>query len=160
MNTLKRDYVRVTPMPDAQAVLDLAGGWIEECNENHPHSGLKMRSPREFIASTIYAVLVVAIAAEIIATAALARSESFTQLGPSLITVVGYAVAVYFLSLALRVMPTGVVYAVWSGMGIVFITAIGWVWFGERLYLPAIVGLGLSFAGVAVVNVFSVSMPH
>ncbi len=49
MKTLKRDYVRVTPLPDAQAVLDLVSGWIEDYNENHPHSGLKMRSPREFI---------------------------------------------------------------------------------------------------------------
>jgi transposase InsO family protein len=51
VNTLKRDYVRVTPLPDAEAVLDLVGGWIEDHNENHPHSGLKMRSPREFIAA-------------------------------------------------------------------------------------------------------------
>jgi putative transposase len=49
VNTLKRDYVRVTPLPEAKTVLDLIGGWIEDYNENHPHSGLKMRSPREFI---------------------------------------------------------------------------------------------------------------
>ncbi len=110
--------------------------------------------------TTIYAALVVAIAAEVVATTALARSESFTRLGPSLITVAGYAVAFYFLSVALRVMPTGLVYAVWSGMGIVFITAIGWIWFGERLDLPAILGLGLIIAGVVVVNVFSRTMPH
>ncbi len=110
--------------------------------------------------STICAALVLAIAAEVIATTALARSESFTRLGPSVVTVAGYTVAFYFLSMALRVMPTGVVYAVWSGMGIVFITAIGWVWFGERLDLPAILGLGLIVAGVVVVNVFSETMPH
>ena len=51
VNTLKRDYVRVTPIPDAQAALDLVDGWIEDYNDNHPHSGLKMRSPREFIAA-------------------------------------------------------------------------------------------------------------
>ena len=51
VNTLKRDYVRVTPLPNAEAVLDLVGGWIEDYNDNHPHSGLKMRSPREFIAA-------------------------------------------------------------------------------------------------------------
>jgi transposase InsO family protein len=51
VKTLKRDYVRVTPLPDAQAVLDLVGGWIEDYNDNHPNSGLKMRSPREFIAA-------------------------------------------------------------------------------------------------------------
>jgi putative transposase len=50
VKTLKRDYVQVTRLPDAQTVLGLIGGWIEDYNENHPHSGLKMRSPREFIA--------------------------------------------------------------------------------------------------------------
>lgn len=51
VKTLKRDYVQVTPLPDAQTVLGLIGGWIEDYNDNHPHSGLKMRSPREFIAA-------------------------------------------------------------------------------------------------------------
>ena len=51
VKTLKRDYVQVTPLPDAQTVLGLIGAWIEGYNENHPHSGLKMRSPREFIAA-------------------------------------------------------------------------------------------------------------
>ena len=49
MNTLKRDYLRVKPLPDAETVLKLIAGWFEDYNENHPHSGLKMRSPREFI---------------------------------------------------------------------------------------------------------------
>lgn len=53
MKTLKRDYVQVTPLPDAHTVLGLIGGWIEDYNNNHPHSGLKMRSPREFIAAQI-----------------------------------------------------------------------------------------------------------
>lgn len=51
VKTLKRDYVQVTPLPDAQNVLGLIGGWIEDYNDNHPHSGLKMRSPRDFIAA-------------------------------------------------------------------------------------------------------------
>ena len=51
VKTLKRDYVQVTPLPDAPTVLGLIGGWIEDYNNNHPHSGLKMRSPREFIAA-------------------------------------------------------------------------------------------------------------
>ncbi|SNX69020.1 hypothetical protein SAMN05878503_1035 [Cereibacter ovatus] len=51
MKTLKRDYVQVTPLPDAQTALGLIGVWIEDCNDNHPHSGLKMRSPHEFIAA-------------------------------------------------------------------------------------------------------------
>jgi small multidrug resistance pump len=108
----------------------------------------------------IYAALGLAIAAEVIATTALARTESFTRLGPSLVTVAGYALAFYFLSITLRFMPTGVVYAVWSGLGIVLIAAIGWIWFGERLDLPAVIGLGLIIAGVVVVNVFSQTVPH
>jgi len=49
VKTFKRDYVRVNPLPDAQTVLRQIDGWFEDYNENHPHSGLKMRSPREFI---------------------------------------------------------------------------------------------------------------
>jgi small multidrug resistance pump len=108
----------------------------------------------------IYVTLGIAIVAEVIATTALARSESFTRLGPSVITVLGYAIAFYFLSFALRAMPTGLVYAVWSGLGIVFIAAIGWIWFGERLDTPALTGLGLIITGVVIVNVFSDTMPH
>ena len=107
-----------------------------------------------------YLFLVVAIAAEVVATTALARSESFTRLWPSVVTVVGYGVAFYFLSFPLRVLPTGVVYAVWSGLGIVFIAAIAWLWYGQKLDLPAIVGLGLIVAGVAVVNRFSKTVGH
>ena len=107
-----------------------------------------------------YLFLVVAIAAEVVATTALARSESFTRLWPSVVTVVGYGVAFYFLSFPLRVLPTGVVYAVWSGLGIVFIAAIAWLWYGQKLDLPAIVGLGLIVAGVAVVNLFSKTVGH
>ena len=51
LKTLKRDYVQVTPLLDAQTVLGLIGSWFEDYNDNHPHSGLKMRSPREFIAA-------------------------------------------------------------------------------------------------------------
>jgi transposase InsO family protein len=51
VKTLKRDYVQITPLPHAQNALGLIGEWIEDYNENHPHSGLKMRSPREFIAA-------------------------------------------------------------------------------------------------------------
>lgn len=51
VKTLKRDSIQVTPLPDAQTVLGLIGGWIEDYNDNHPHAGLKMRSPREFIAA-------------------------------------------------------------------------------------------------------------
>ncbi|WYK03780.1 SMR family transporter [Cereibacter sphaeroides f. sp. denitrificans] len=110
--------------------------------------------------ATTYAFLVFAILAEVVATTALARSDGFTRLWPSVITVVGYAIAFGCLSITLKVMPTGIVYAVWSGLGIVFIAAIGWIVYGERLDLPAILGLGLILLGVLVVNLFSKTIPH
>lgn len=110
--------------------------------------------------STIYLLLGAAILAEVLATTALARSESFTRLWPSLGAVFGYALAFWLLSFPLRVMSTGVVYAIWSGLGIVLIAAVAWAWFGQRLDLPAVIGLGLIIAGVVVVNVFSDAVRH
>ena len=107
-----------------------------------------------------YATLFAAIVAEVIATTALARSESFTRLVPSLITVAGYTLAFWLLSFPIRVLPTGIVYAIWSGLGIVFIAGVAWVWFGQRLDLPAVIGLGLILSGVIVVNVFSKTVLH
>jgi len=110
--------------------------------------------------STTYALLAAAILAEVLATTALARTESFTRLWPSLATIAGYALAFYFLSFPLRVMPTGVVYAIWSGLGIVLIAAVAWAWFGQRLDPPALIGMGLIIAGVLVLNLFSDTLPH
>ncbi|GGD14349.1 multidrug transporter [Aureimonas glaciei] len=108
----------------------------------------------------LYLILAAAITAEVVATTALARSESFTRVGPSLVAILGYAVAFWLLSFPLRSMPTGVVYAVWSGLGIVLITLVAWLWSKQPLDLPAIVGLGLIMAGVIVVNVFSRTVGH
>lgn len=107
-----------------------------------------------------YMFLIVAIVAEVIGTTALARSDGFTRLTPSLITVVGYAVAFYCLSFPLRVMPTGVVYAIWSGMGIVLISFVAWFWFKQTLDFAALLGLGFIITGVVIVNVFSKSVSH
>ena len=85
--------------------------------------------------------LIIAIVAEVIATSALKASNGFTQLWPSVVTVVGYCVSFYFLSLTMRHMPTGVIYAIWSGMGIVLISAVAWIFFKQRLDLPAIIGM-------------------
>jgi small multidrug resistance pump len=110
--------------------------------------------------SKSYGFLALAIIAEVIATTALARSESFTRLAPSIITVLGYAVAFWLLSFPLRSMPTGVVYALWSGLGIVLITAVAWVWYRQVLDLPALLGLTLILAGVILINVFSKAVSH
>ena len=108
----------------------------------------------------LYLVLGAAIVAEVVATTALARSESFTRAGPSIVAILGYALAFWLLSFPLRSMPTGVVYAIWSGLGIVLIALVAWLWGKQALDLPAIVGLGLIMAGVIVVNVFSRTVGH
>jgi len=107
-----------------------------------------------------YLFLAVAILFEVVATTALKQTEGFTRLMPSLVTVGGYALAFYFLSLPLRVLPVGVIYAIWSGTGIVLITVIGWLWFRQSLDGAALAGIGLIIAGVAVINLFSDTVPH
>ena len=107
-----------------------------------------------------YAWLGLAIVAEVIATSALKASDSFTRLIPSLVTAVGYGVAFYCLSHSMKTVPVGVGYAIWSGVGIVLITAIAWVLFKQKLDLPAMIGMGMILAGVVVINVFSKSAGH
>ncbi|WP_414694126.1 SMR family transporter [Paracoccus sp. (in: a-proteobacteria)] len=107
-----------------------------------------------------YATLIVAISLEVVGTTFLQRSEQFTRLVPTLLMGLCYAASFYFLSLTLRAMPLGIAYAIWSGLGIVLVSAIGLVVFGQRLDLPAVIGLGLIVAGVIVVNLFSKSITH
>ncbi len=104
--------------------------------------------------------LLVAISAEIGATSALKASERFTQLTPSVLVVLGYGVAFYFLSLTLDTIPVGISYAIWSGVGIVFVSLIGWRFFGQSLDGPAIAGIALIVAGVAVINLLSKTASH
>lgn len=106
-----------------------------------------------------YLYLSIAIVAEVIGTSALKASEGFTRLGPVLITIIGYAAAFYFLSLTLKTIPVGIAYAIWSGVGIVLISLVGYALFRQTLDLPAIVGMALIIAGVAVINLFSRTMP-
>jgi small multidrug resistance pump len=104
--------------------------------------------------------LAIAIVAEVIATSALKASEGFTRTLPSTLVVIGYGVAFYMLSLTLRSIPMGVVYAIWSGAGIVLITLVGFFLFRQRLDLPALVGIGLIVAGVLVMQLFSKTTSH
>ncbi len=105
-------------------------------------------------------VLGCAIVAEVIATSALKASDGFSKLIPSLITVVGYAIAFYLLALTLRTMPVGIAYAIWSGVGTILIGAVAWLWYGQKLDLAAVIGMTLIVAGVIVLNVFSKSAAH
>lgn len=100
-------------------------------------------------------LLFLAIVAEVVATSFLKASEGFTRLLPSVIVVTGYAAAFFFLSLTLKSLSVGVAYAIWSGVGIVLIAAIGWLAFGQKLDMPALLGMAMIIAGVVVINVFS-----
>lgn len=104
--------------------------------------------------------LAVAIVFETIGTTALKASDGMTRALPSLLVVLAYALSFWLLALVLRVIPVGVAYAIWSGLGICLIAAIGWVVFGQRLDTPAILGLGMIIAGIVVINVFSDSVGH
>jgi small multidrug resistance pump len=100
-------------------------------------------------------LLSIAIVCEVVATSALKASNGFTRLGPSLVVAVGYAIAFFALSLALRTIPVGVAYAVWSGAGCALIALVSWLVYKQSLDLPALVGIALIVAGVVVLNLFS-----
>lgn len=99
--------------------------------------------------------LVVAILAETIGTTALQASNQFSRLVPSLIVLVGYGASFYFLAIALKTIPVGIAYAIWSGLGIVCIAFIGRFVFAQKLDLPAFLGIGLILTGIIVIQLFS-----
>ena len=107
-----------------------------------------------------YALLGAAILAEVIGTSALKASEGFTRPLPSVLTAVAYVAAFYALSLTLKTVPLGVAYGVWSGVGIVLVSAVGWVLYDQRLDTAALLGIGLILAGVLVIHLFSRSPGH
>ncbi len=99
--------------------------------------------------------LMIAIATEVVATTALKSSDGFTRLWPSVIVVIGYGFSFYFFALTLRTIPTGVAYAIWSGVGMILIALLGLVIHHQKLDMPAVAGMGLIIAGVAVIQLFS-----
>ncbi len=105
-----------------------------------------------------YFYLAIAIAAEIFATTMLKDTNGFTVFLPSLFTVIGYALAFFMLSLCVQSIPTGVIYAMWSGIGIVGIAVLGWLVHKQTLDLPAVAGIVLILAGVVIIKVFSKSV--
>ena len=110
--------------------------------------------------TVVYAVLVVAIVFEVLGTSAMQAAQHFTRVVPTAMMVVCYAIAFFFLSWSLRYVPVGIAYAIWSGLGIVLISAVGYFVFGQKLDFAAILGLGLIIAGVVVLNLFSKSTFH
>ncbi|XOB98264.1 DMT family transporter [Deinococcota bacterium DY0809b] len=107
-----------------------------------------------------YFYLAFAIIAEVVGTSALKAAEGFTRPWPSLIVALGYGTAFYFMSLTLKTIPLGVTYAVWSGVGIVLIALAGWWLYGQVPDLAAATGMGLIVLGVAVLFLFSKTVPH
>lgn len=107
-----------------------------------------------------YSFLILAILFETVGTTALQASQQFSRLVPSLVVIVAYGLAFYFLAFALRFMPVGIAYAIWSGLGIVFIAGIGLLVFGQRLDLPALLGIAMILGGILVIHIFSGSATH
>ena len=107
-----------------------------------------------------YLLLGVAILAEVIGTSFMKQSEGFTRLVPSIVTVVAYLIAFYCLSLTLKTIPTGIAYAIWSGTGIVLIAAAAWIFHGQKLDLPAVLGMAMIIGGVLEMNLFSKTAAH
>ncbi len=103
----------------------------------------------------IYLFLIMAIASEVAATTALKASEGFTRWIPVIVVVIGYGLSFYFLGLVLKVIPVGVAYTIWAGLGIVLVTIAGAVMYKQIPDWPAIIGMVLIFAGVLTINLFS-----
>ena len=105
------------------------------------------------------AALAIAILLEVTGTTALQMSEQLTKLVPTLVMVICYMGSLYFMSHALKTIPIGITYAIWSGLGIVLITAIGYVKFRQALDIPALIGVGFIVVGVVIANL-SQSVVH
>ncbi len=101
--------------------------------------------------------LFLAIMSEVIATASLKSTEGFTKPIPSIIVLVGYCAAFYFLSLTLDTISIGVAYAIWSGVGVATITVVSYFLYDQKIDLAGILGIGLIIAGVIVLRLFSES---
>ena len=100
-------------------------------------------------------LLAIAIIAEIFGTTMLKQSEGFSQWLPSVLALCAFCVAFYLVSRVFQVLPVGIVYAIWSGAGIVLTALIGWVAFDQKPDIPALIGMMMIVAGVVVINVFS-----
>ena len=107
-----------------------------------------------------YIYLALAVVAEVIGTSLLKSTDEFTKLTPTAVVVVCYIVAMWLLTLVLREMAVGIVYAIWSGLGIVLVSAVAAVYYKEIPDLAAIIGMVLIVSGIVVMHLFSGSMQH
>ncbi len=109
---------------------------------------------------TGYIYLAIAITAEVIATTSMKALAGFSRPLPLLLVVVGYSVSFWMLSLVVKTIPVGIAYAVWAGLGIVLVSIAAALIYGQKLDLPAVLGMGLIIAGVAVIQLFSGTTGH
>lgn len=107
-----------------------------------------------------FVILFFAILSEVIATSSLKYSEGFTKPIPSVVVAVGYGLSFYLLSIALKTMPIGVAYAIWSGVGLVLTVIAGIILWRETLDWARVTGIILILAGIVLINVFSKSATH
>ncbi|CAM3309677.1 multidrug efflux SMR transporter [Corallococcus sp. ZKHCc1 1396] len=99
-----------------------------------------------------YVFMIAAIASEVVGTSLLKRTDGFTRLWPSVACLGAYALAFVFLSRAVKTIPVGIAYALWSGLGTTAIVIIGATFLGEPLSTVKVLGVGLIVAGVVVLN--------
>lgn len=107
-----------------------------------------------------YLILFFAVVAETIGTTALQASQQFTRLWPTVVVIIAYGISFALLGWALKFLPVGVAYAIWSGLGILLIAIIGFVVFGQKLDLPALLGMLMILGGILVIHLFSKTAPH
>ena len=107
-----------------------------------------------------YIYLLFAVLFETFGSTCLQASQQFTRFWPTVGVIFGFAGAFWFFSLVLRVLPLGITYALWSGIGIILISASGALIFGQRLDPAALVGIGLILTGILVINLFSGAGAH
>jgi small multidrug resistance pump len=129
---------------------------IDEAVANAAEAACRCRTKRMMA----WLNLVIAIVAEVVGTSFLKAAAGFTKPLPSLMVVVGYGAAFYFLSRTLDTIPVGIAYAVWSGVGVTLIATIGWLFLGQKLDAGAIAGMALIVVGVVVLNLFSTTAVH
>ncbi|UUM32025.1 DMT family transporter [Vibrio japonicus] len=112
------------------------------------------------LSSSPFLALSLAIVLEVFATSWLPKTNQFTSLPATLCVLLGYGLAFYLLSVAVQSLSLGVAYAIWCGAGIVLVASIGWLVYGQKLDVYALVGIGFILLGTVIINVFSSSVSH
>lgn len=109
---------------------------------------------------TAYGALALAVTLEVVATSLLPKTAQFTRLWPTLAMLMCYMAAFYLLTFTVKLVPVGIAYALWSGIGVVLISAVGYFWLRQTLDDAALIGIGFIITGVVVINLFSQSIVH